>query len=462
VGVTMTWKHSRGVLHNRQRGISLFTVAAWLVVLFGMAALAIDLAALYVARNEAQRAADAGALAGARSFVQSGFLSGSVPQSTAQSLATNQAIAIGGQNLVGGLPASIAPGDVTFDFSRPTNPLITVAVQRTQATGNPMPTFFGKALGIGNADVSATATAEAYTPSGGNMPIGTGCIKPWILPNCDPNHTVPENPNCPGNAYFVDPTTGAVANPGGVASGGVIGEQLLLKPGLPGEAPAPSQFYPIQIPPGDEPAICPPCAQVTGSSGPGAALYERNISCCNTNQLYCGQQLTLDRQTGNMVGPTAQGVQCLIHQQSSNCAGAASGCGQDYLQNTSTYPLPIVGGSNNPNPALQGQLLSSSDSIVTTPLYDGTNLCPGGASTCGMATIVGFLQVFVEKVGPPQATVTGYVMNIAGCGAGGSGGGSGGGGGGGSGGGGSGTGNSGTITGSGGSPFPVRLVRPNP
>lgn len=119
-----------------------------------------------------------------------------------------------------------------------------------------------------------------------------------------------------------------------------------------------------------------------------------------------------------------------------------------------------MGGAANPNPALVGQAISSSPSIVTVPLYDGHPLCPGGS--CGFTiTIVGFLEVFVEKVGPPQSTTTGYIMNVAGCGAGGSGGGSGGGGSGGGGTGGGGGGGSGTITGGiGGGLLPVRLIRP--
>jgi len=441
------------LIRNRQRGMTLYMVAVMLFILLGVGALALDLGMLYVTRSEAQRAADSAALAGAKKFIEAGYLSGLVSQATAENLAREEAKAVGGQNLVGGQLAQVLNEDVTFPASPTGNPWITVMVQRTAARGNAAPTFLAKAMGIFQADVSATATAEAYTSSGGNLPVGTSCVKPWILPNCDPSHATPENPNCPGSAYFVDPSTGQVANAGPFSSGGVIGEQLLLKPGSPGEAPAPSQFYPVQIPPGEEPAICPPCAQATGSTGPGAALYEKNISCCNTNVLYCGQNINLDRQTGNMVGPTRQGIQCLIHQQTNSCAGSASGCGQDYLQNTSSYPFPIIGGTNNPNPALVGQNISSSDNIVTIPLYDGHNLCPGGADTCGTATIIGFLQVFVDKVGPPQATVTGYVMNVAGCGGGASGGG------GGSGGGTGGSG-SGGLTGPGGSLFPVRLIRP--
>src|SRR5712692_8164884 len=87
---------------RHQRGMTLVFVAFALLVLLGIAALAVDLAALYVARNEAQRAADAAALGGAKAFVDSGFTSGLVTQATAQSLASQQAIAIGAQNTIAG------------------------------------------------------------------------------------------------------------------------------------------------------------------------------------------------------------------------------------------------------------------------------------------------------------------------------------------------------------------------
>ena len=50
---------------KNQRGVSAIVVAIALVVLIGFAALAVDLAYLFAARNELQNAADAGALAGA-------------------------------------------------------------------------------------------------------------------------------------------------------------------------------------------------------------------------------------------------------------------------------------------------------------------------------------------------------------------------------------------------------------
>ncbi len=413
---------------HRECGMTLLIVAASLLVLLGVAALAIDLGSLYVARSEAQRAADAAALAGAEEFVSSGFTSGLVSQSAVQALATQDAIAVGGQNLVGGLPAQIQPGDVTFDFSAPENPRITVTVQRSRARGNSMPTFFAKALGITSAGVAATATAEAYNPSGtAGPPVGTMCLKPWILPNCDPNHTTPANPNCPGFATFIDPVTGAISHPGSSAQGGVIGETLLLKSGDPQLAPVPSQYYPIIIPAPPN-ALCPSCGNSSGAQN-GAELYRSNIACCNTNPFVCGAQGTVDLnlKPGNMQGPTQQGVSCLIHQNPGN--------GQDIL-NSATFPFQYIAGHNNPF-ATPNTVISSSDSVVTVPVYDGHALCPGGASCNGTVTILGFLQVFITNVSS-SGDVNGVVLNVSGCG--------------------SRSGSGGVVTGGGGAPVPVRLV----
>ena len=226
----MSTKRKSVTLRNAQRGMSIFVVAMSMVALLGMAALALDLATLYLARNEAQRAADAAALAGAKAIADSGYLSGAVDQSTAQKLATPEAIALGEQNSVGGQSASVSVSG--FDFTNTQDPRITVVVQRTQANGNAMPTFFGKILGFLSADISATATAEAFTPSGSGGASGTTgtiCLKPWlpsiairviqqrrrILVGCSGSGTLPGG--------FIN-TYGAISNPGLSSSGGLIGE----------------------------------------------------------------------------------------------------------------------------------------------------------------------------------------------------------------------------------------------
>src|SRR6266852_5464770 len=131
---------------DTERGMTLFMVAGGLVVLLGMAALAIDLASLYVARDEAQRAADAGALGGAKAFVDTGCVSGGVGACVAsQPLAITRASSAAGQNTVCAVLVSSLPGacvSVTFPNSSTGDPLVSVRVQRTTACGNAMPTFF--------------------------------------------------------------------------------------------------------------------------------------------------------------------------------------------------------------------------------------------------------------------------------------------------------------------------------
>jgi hypothetical protein len=135
-----------------------------------------------------------------------------------------------------------------------------------------------------------------------------------------------------------------------------------------------------------------------------------------------------------MQGPTRQGVECLIHAN-----GTGPNQGQDTITYNSTNGFTMTAGSNNPNPNLAGKNITSSDSLVTIPLYDGSPPCPG--KSCGASVaIVGFLQVFVEQV-DNQGNVLATVMGISGCSGGGSG-------------------NPSPISTGGTSPIPVRLIQP--
>ncbi len=435
---------------HREAGVSLVMVAIGLVLLLLLAGLGIDLASLYSACAEAQRAADASALAAAQVFVTSACTSspgGCTPGGIHEMLASQQAQLIGNQNHVGGQLARILASDISFDYPTPKNPQITVVVQRSSARGTPedpggaMPTYFAKIFGFLSADVSASATAEAFNPSGSNIPVGTKCLKPWLVPNCDYNRLVPRgNPSantmCPAErgrypSYYLDPTQSYdILNPG-TAPNGIIGQLLQLKSGDPTQATAPSQFYPVDLLPGTTPAACPSCASAGGCGG-GAASYRQNVECCNQGTVSCGQ-MTIQPITGNMVGPTRQGAQCLIHQ--------AGGSGQDTLNPTT---MTITAGANNPFfPA--GSTITTSDSVVTAPIYAGSPLCSGRSCPGTVnVNILGFMQLFIKRETDPAGTIEAYVLNISGCGGAGGGGGGGG---------------TDTISTGTSSPIPVRLIR---
>src|SRR5438874_12390201 len=216
---------------SQERGQTIALVALTIVTLLAMAALAIDVVTLYVAKGEVQRAADAAALVAAKAFVDSGVTSDPANtslQTLAENMATAGINAILPENKVAGV-APVLVGTPTFCFNclaypYPGNPQVTVTLQRTG-----LPISFARIWRSAAATVTASAKAEAYNPSnsqtatGNYIPIAPKCVKPLLIPNKDPN-----NPGAP----FVLPT--------GVVSAGVVGKQIILKdacqPGNPNMA----------------------------------------------------------------------------------------------------------------------------------------------------------------------------------------------------------------------------------
>jgi hypothetical protein len=267
-------------------------VAISMVAIIGIAAISVDVVTLLLAREEAQRAADAGALAAARMISISGLTSD--PNNTSgvwacvcgvpvaacgassgptppPSLATTAAYAAAGQSTVSG-----AGGNATSNFSVSVNYLqtssgatqsntdcATFAGQGGSFSVNPMvtvkvtraglPTFFSRTWGYTGSTTSASATAETFNPSysatisasGAITPVQPRCVKPWFVPNQDPL-----NPTLGGGAYCVGGGTGGnacktivgvppntqaqIINPGistdGSGTAGVVGESFTLIP----------------------------------------------------------------------------------------------------------------------------------------------------------------------------------------------------------------------------------------
>jgi hypothetical protein len=406
-----------------ERGATLALVAVLLLALLAVAALAIDLGMLYVARNEAQRAADAAALAGAFVFINEGCTStgGCVAGGSQETPARQQAEAVAAKNYIIGQAVVVEDSDITFGYPNAEEPQITVAVQRSSARSDAIPTIFAKVFGANTVDVSVTATAEAYNPSGGggnSATVAENCVAPFLVPNCDPSHTSPVNSVCNGGTggagYFINPTSGTIQNPESYPTG-AIGEDWQLHTNA-----APSQWYLVAF----------------GGSQSGS--NERTwIAECTPQPIACGS--TIQTMNGKKVGPTDQGVDARIH-----ASGNGGGNGQDTINVTIGPPFEITGGANNPVPALIGQIYyGPSDSQVIVPVYDGHALNPGGDSV----TVVGFLELFINYADHHGNSdiVDSNVLNVVPCNSGG----------------GSGSGGSGGTTNvlsTGGSPIPIRLI----
>ncbi|HEV2248001.1 MAG TPA: pilus assembly protein TadG-related protein [Terriglobia bacterium] len=403
-----------------EEGSVLVMVAAALVMLLGVCAMAIDMANLYLARAQAQRAADAAAMAGAKSFLITGCAtSGCIAGGIQETGGRQQAEAAGAQNYIAGQPASIADSDITFNYPNSLEPQITVVAKATVST------FFAKIFGITTSNVSATSTAEAYNPAGGgNAPIAAACLKPFLMPNCDPtpSHASPPNNSCQGVAgaygYFFDPTTGAIEHPGTYPSG-VIGMPWTLHSNA-----GPSQWYLVGF---------------NGAPPSSGAALRTHIKECTPAPLSCGATLTTAN--GKILGPTNQGTDALI-----NANGDRLNQGQDSIDTSVGPPFAITGGANNPNSALVGKTFfdySQSPSVVTVPVYTGNALPPGGTTV----TIIGYLQVFIKDANHNANSddIDVVILNISSCGGAPPGGGGG----------------TPPIIAAAGSPVPIRLIRTN-
>jgi Flp pilus assembly protein TadG len=449
---------------HRERGVTMVFVALAMVAILAMAALSIDVVVLYLAKAEAQRSADAAALTAAKVISLSG-ITGDPTDVTSHwvdicgsgGTATLAAQAMAQQNFIGQRAATSITvtysagngGTSNTDCSQLSgsafgvNP--TVSVQVTQGS---FPAFFSRIWGNRANSVSATATAEAFNPSGsGNVtgtiiPVQPRCVKPWVVPNLDPLNPANCNGTCSG---FVDPADGHILHPGislnGGSATGVIGERFTLVPGCDYSKSitycalkdSPPQANPNVSRGANKPDLDYLPGETLNSSvgvpGTVGSLYEQAVAGCDeSTAYYCGVPNSAPIGNGPNrvdlsefpVQDTADGVTALIHQSNPNPVGGQPS-GQDYVNPSATpygnplsYPFQIFSGSQSPLGLATNSHISVSNSIVSLPIYDPNNLIVDNRST-STVTIMGFLQVFINAV-DQYGNLDVVVLNVAGCG----------------------------------------------
>jgi len=279
---------------SNERGAVLALVALLLVVFLGLAALAIDLGLLYVARGEAQRAADAAAHAGA------GYLLNNPDATEAEIKA--EAMRVGQRNLVRGEWADIDP-DQDIDILRDERK-VRVRVHRTNDRENPVGTLFAQIIGFGLVDVAASAAAEIWPADAGT------CVWPFALPDRWCTEEAQANGTCPADQY-----SDALESAQGWEDGDWYtswrdddhlivdgkkywtgysdedyGDQLLIKSQDPSGAIQPGWYFPFEV-------------------GTGGSGYRDAISGCDFAEEVFAVGDTLHTEPGNMVGPTRQGFE---------------------------------------------------------------------------------------------------------------------------------------------------------
>ena len=366
-------------------GLALFTLMAFTVLVF-------DLGALWVGRGQAQNAADAAALAGALS------LAFDDPDDFPRAQAV--AAAAGSANLVLGATPSIVPAtDVTFPTCPPGSPglpdtCIRADVYRSAGRSNALPTFFAQIMGITSQDVRATAMARMFAAN------SVECMKPWAVADKWAEHWENGAPNSgpwtpasffdkyklQGNKYVPDPTvltpdvyiaptktdpgTGftpfdAEGNP--TSSYGL---QMTLKISSSETRLSAGWFLALDLPNPD------------GTSGSGGADYRENIRNCNGSIFSIGQ--TIPTETGNMIGPTKQGVEDLVAKDPSATWDAGA---------------KAVTGSCAPGVCADGKYYPRSPRIVPVPLFSIDDYFAGAPTGKGAITITNIMGFFIEGMG---------------------------------------------------------------
>jgi hypothetical protein len=156
---------------TNERGAMLIQVAICILVLMGFLVFVVDNGLLWVARGQAQNAADAGALAGAvaRAYDDpsapppaGGVVEVAATSTVANNLVWKQA---GTAAVTYNCPADVLGGGC-----------VRVDVFRNGENASPtLPVVFGRLLGISSQGVKATATAQAAPASAAQ------CLKPWAV-----------------------------------------------------------------------------------------------------------------------------------------------------------------------------------------------------------------------------------------------------------------------------------------
>ena len=384
------------------RGAILIHVALAIAMLFALSAFVIDRGVFWVARGEAQTAADAGALAGA--------LSRALDEASATPAANGPAQQAATATAVGNLVSHVAPGvAVAWDcppfVAHPDARCAQVEVYRDGTHGSTaMPTVFGRLLNLQTQGVRASATAAA-TPV-----YGSDCLRPWAVSDRWLEQNAPATPASFNRYASYDKKTGtftlfsppdvyAAPTADDAGTGYRVptdaGTRVTLKLGqAKDEAQIDNGWYlAVDLPGAD------------GGFESGANAYREHIGSA------CGSMATvvigdyLPAESGNMVGPTRQGVAALVAQDPGAYWDASARVVRGSCAETDTCP-----DGQHSSPRVAAIAVFDPDQFQSAQVRHDWSACPGGGPCVRLVNILGF---FVEGV-TGGGDVTGILLKMAG------------------------------------------------
>jgi len=357
-----------------------------------------DYGVLWAARRQAQNAADAGAIAGAigLAFDNNSDVTDTGPAKESAFLATQRNF-VWGQS-----PSVIKATDITFAVCPDgVGNCVRVDVYRNAVRGNALPIFFGYFVGLTSQGIRATATAEYEFAN------ASDCLKPWAVidkweehwpkppvtwnkdsvydkydknGNIDPAITDPDE--------YIPPSTtdyGTGFHPfeaDGRTYTSDYGRRFALKVGEPKTdwAYATGWFSALAL-----------------LDSKGGNDYLNNIKGCIGVTYKVGDELPIDTEPGEKVGPTKQAtetdIDSLINQDP-----------------TAYWSASLNGGRGG----VAGSAYGVSPRIVAIPLVNPDIMIEvqkGGRTTVPISNIMGF---FVEGYDDSTKSVTGYICTMPG------------------------------------------------
>ncbi|MCU1305735.1 MAG: helicase/secretion neighborhood TadE-like protein [Acidobacteriaceae bacterium] len=341
------------VQRRNERGMTIVMVALSILLLMAMAALAVDVGVLYTARTSAQHAADSAALAGAYTF--------SLTTEPQPDSAQNAAIAMAAKTRVMGTPVTITASDV--DVSK-ADQRVTVRVNRNLG-GNPINTFFAGALGISAMGTNAKAVAEAAKSGSASY-----CVKPIFAANTTFSALPPKSACGAKPPQVIFNSDGTLTDWVKGLSPSMIGQCMETRPTRPQDAKtdlAAGQFYSLDF-------------------GSGANTYRCTWGSClnqcanvSSTLIQCGKSYPLE--TGDMVGPTGQGVTNLI----GNPADLWKAPDQYYPAGDTS------------------RTVDTSRALAVLPVWDDCSTTITSGTSGQSVPVLGFLKVFVDGQGKFEA-----------------------------------------------------------
>jgi hypothetical protein len=306
-------------------------VAISLAVLASFGVLSIDVGRMLVTKTQLQNAADAAALAGASVFCEDPNASDAQVQARTKLIGSANEAMVDEAVPVDMDAATIAigrPGANNSDYTVG----VTVQSNTTQYFLNVVQVAM-KQIGAPVNDALVQANAVAHCGPVCNVQ----CVKPWSPPdrwndfsnvaghlnwngnglydsedwndvnnNYQYDQGIDTYADSNGNGAFDQEQyhpllTGYIPDPypgNNLSPNGDLGLQILLKAGNPSK-PVPSEYWPVDLPPINK-----------GTPITGGNQYRWNIANCNPTGIEPGD--ILQTEPGNMVGPTAQGMNDLI------------------------------------------------------------------------------------------------------------------------------------------------------